>query len=163
MDATKWIIKTRWNCNCVTEKRGVKPLAKVVQWTSGKPNMIFLEDDRLLTYCSKHHFEQFRHHSRRHKLLGKIYNLYFFRTTWLDPLSWRHKDKSFTKEIWISWGAILASKFKYIFPIFLLLATKFEFLLIFNHYEKISKTSSIIPLGPKGKGSSGRSSLRSEI
>ena len=65
----------------LTEKRGVKPLAKVVQLTSGKLNMIFPEDDKLLTYCSKHHFEQFRHHSRRHKLLGKIYNLYFFRTT----------------------------------------------------------------------------------
>ena len=134
MDATKWIIKTRWNCNCVTEKRGVKPLAKVVQWTSGKPNMIFLEDDRLLTYCSKHHFEQFRHHSRRHKLLGKIYNLYFFRTTWLDPLSWRHKDK---RSEFLEVQLRLQNSNTYS-QNFLLLATKFEFLLIFNHYEKIS-------------------------
>ena len=161
MDATKWIIKTRWNCNCVLnwEKRG-QTSRKSCSMDIRQAKHDFSRDDKLLTYCSKHHFEQFRHHSRRHKLLGKIYNWYFFRTTWLDPLSWRHKDKSF---IWNSRGAILASKFKYIFPIFLLLATKFEFLLIFNHYEKISKTSSIIPLGPKGKGSSGRSSLRSEI
>ena len=135
MDATKWIIKTRWNCNCVLnwEKRG-QTSRKSCSMDIRQAKHDFSRDDKLLTYCSKHHFEQFRHHSRRHKLLGKIYNLYFFRTTWLDPLSWRHKDK---RSEFLEVQLRLQNSNTYS-QNFLLLATKFEFLLIFNHYEKIS-------------------------